>query len=198
MAAWIVGVRVVFSVPIDLRANWIFRMMQLPGGCDCLRARRRTLVVLALTPCLLVFAAIFLLLWPWTLAVGHLTELCLLGVTIAECCLFGKPTIACTRPWLPGRSNLHLTFWLCTNLLMLLVSKGVQYEQQALATRGRYVTLMLVLGGTACLTRWRTTAQANSEATEVQFEHESAAVIQGLDLHRDGVLTSAELTRQRS
>ena len=39
-----VGVRVVCSVPLDLRANWVFRAMPFRAGPRCLRARRRALL----------------------------------------------------------------------------------------------------------------------------------------------------------
>ena len=64
MSAWIVGVRVVCSMPPELRANWMFRITPLPGARECLASRRRTLIVLALAPVWMGSAALFLSLWP--------------------------------------------------------------------------------------------------------------------------------------
>src|ERR1022692_3308665 len=41
MGLWVVGARVVFSLPLDLRANWIFRTIPFRAGRPCLNARRR-------------------------------------------------------------------------------------------------------------------------------------------------------------
>ncbi len=45
-----VGMRVVFGMPLDLRANWIFRITPVQGGLACLRARRRAMLALGVAP----------------------------------------------------------------------------------------------------------------------------------------------------
>jgi hypothetical protein len=189
MSAWIVGVRVVCSVPLDLRANWIFRIIPLPGTPECLASRRRTLIVLGLAPVWIGSAVLFLSLWSWKAAVYHLAILGLVGATIVEACLQGPQRIPFTCSWLPGRSNLHVTFWLCVGLLMTLIDKGVQFEQRAIRNTRMGVAMLLALGSTALLARWRTRAQAHTENSAVQFEDELPPVILGLGLHRDGTLT---------
>ena len=189
MSAWIVGIRVVFSMPLDLRANWMFRIAPLPGACECLAARRRALIVLALAPAWVGSAALFLSLWPWKPALYHVAVLGLLGATIVEVCLHGAQKIPFTCSWLPGRSNFHIAFWLCVGLLMTLVKQGVQFEQRAIRNTRMGTALLLALGTAAFLARWRTVAQAQLENRELQFEDDIPPVILGLGLHRDGVLT---------
>ena len=189
LSAWIVGVRVVFSIPLDLRANWIFRIAPLPGSRECLAARRRTLIVLALAPVWMLSSALFLSLWPWKPAVFHVAILALLGAIIVEACLHGAQKIPFTCSWLPGRSNFHITFWFCAGLLMTIVNKGVEFEQQALRSAGIGTVTLIALGIVALLARWRTEARAHTEKGEMQFEDDLPPVILGLGLHRDGALT---------
>jgi CubicO group peptidase (beta-lactamase class C family) len=50
MGLWVVGARAVFSLPLDLPANWVFRIIPLSAGPRCLRGRRRALYVLSVAP----------------------------------------------------------------------------------------------------------------------------------------------------
>jgi hypothetical protein len=50
MGFWTVGARVVFSMPLDLRANWVFRVTPVRTGPALLQARRRSLFALAVAP----------------------------------------------------------------------------------------------------------------------------------------------------
>jgi len=189
LSAWIVGTRVVFSMPLDLLANWIFRIAPLRGARECLAARRRALILIALVPVWVGSALLFLSLWPWKTAAWHLAILGLLGAILVEFCLHGAQKIPFTCSWLPGRSNFHLTFWLCIGLLMTLISKGAEFERRAIGDATRGALTLLGLGIAAVLLRWRTAAQANSEQAELRFEDAPSPAIIGLGLHRDGALT---------
>ena len=74
LGAAVLGARVVFSLPLDLRANWIFRVTPIGGGSACMSASRRTLYVLAVIPVWTAAAAVFLWMWPWRQAAGHLAS----------------------------------------------------------------------------------------------------------------------------
>lgn len=68
----VVGARVVFSLPLDLRANWIFRVMPFRAGRQCLSARRRALLALSVAPAWAISAAVLIPLWPWRATAAHL------------------------------------------------------------------------------------------------------------------------------
>jgi hypothetical protein len=189
MIAWVVGTRVVFSMPVDLRANWIFRIAPIRGAPACLAARRRALVVLAVAPVGAGSAALFLSIWPWKPAASHLLILVLLGIALTEICLHGVQKIPFTCSYLPGRSNFHLSFWLCIGLIMILISKGAEFERRALEDSARYWSILVIFGIFVALARWRTTTATHSEEAELQFEDETPPVILGLGLNRDGAFT---------
>ena len=128
MGFCVLGIRVVFSLPLDLRANWIFRIAPLQAGAECLVARRRSLLVLSVLPLWLGSAALFLSIWPWRAALGHLVVLALLGVILSELCLAGAQKIPFTCSWLPGKSNFHITFWMCTALVVQIIGRAAEYE----------------------------------------------------------------------
>ena len=84
MGFWIVGTRVVFALPLDLRANWVFRAAPLDGERGILAARRRALLAISVLPAWIVAACIFLWMWPWRPAAIHLAALGLFGIALAE------------------------------------------------------------------------------------------------------------------
>ena len=185
---WVVGTRIVFSMPLDLRANWIFRVTPIPGGSQCLPARRRALFVLSVIPFWGAAAALFLSIWPWRPAAGHLVVLGLLAASLAEFCLHGAQKIPFTCSYLPGKTKIHITFWLSAAYLVALIDKGAVFERRALGDRAIYCAMLAVLGVAASVARWRTAAQANSEEGELQFEDAPAPAVLELGLHPDGGL----------
>jgi hypothetical protein len=43
MGAAVLGARVVFSMPLDIKANWVFRVTPIRGAADCMVVSRRAL-----------------------------------------------------------------------------------------------------------------------------------------------------------
>jgi hypothetical protein len=186
MGAAVLGARVVFSMPLDLRANWIFQVTPIRGAADCMRASRRALFVLAVIPVLAASAAVFFAMWPWRAAAGHLAVLGLLGTLFAEICLHNFHKIPFTCSYLPGRSYMHMAVLSFLGLITLIV-KGAEVERRALENS---VGLAVMLGGfviLAALARWRTTAMAKSPEGALLFEEAPVPAVLGLGLNRDGV-----------
>ena len=134
LALWIVGTRVIFTIPLDLRANWIYRVTPLRGGPPCLIATRRSLYLMALAPAWAGGAVWFLSNWPLRMATGHLIAFGLIGIILAELCLYNFQKIPFTCSWLPGKANTLFAFS-SFSLLMLLLVKGGMLELSALRTR---------------------------------------------------------------
>lgn len=185
LCAAIVGIRVVASMPLELRANWIFQVTPVQGGRQSLAAIRRALYILGLAPVWSASAALFLSLWPWQSAVGHLAVLGLLGIALTELCLAGFHKIPFTCSYLPGKSQANMAVFGFLALLFLTV-KGAGVERRALDDPGSFLKMVVVLGILAGFARWRTSALAKSPQSELRFEEEPTPAIFALDLHRDG------------
>jgi hypothetical protein len=186
MCFCVVGTRVVFSIPLDLRANWIFRITEVRGMREYLAAIRRPLFVLAVAPVWAASAALLLSIWPWRLAAGHLPVLGLWGMILAYLCLHGFQKIPFTCSYLPGKSYVHMVV-LCSMGILLLILKGVEFERRALGDLGGYARMLLVLCIAAGCARWRTGALA-AEGAALQFEETAPEEVFVLGLYRDGVL----------
>src|SRR4030095_10363859 len=110
MALAAIGTRVAFTMPLDPRANWIFRVIGVRGGLESLAAARRALLLVSVAPVWLITAVVCLGLWPWWQNVRHLAGLGLVGVSLADLCLLRFPKIPFTCSWLPGKSRVHMAF----------------------------------------------------------------------------------------
>ena len=134
MTVWVVGTRVVFSMPLTLRANWIFRMTEVRGPCEYFAAIRRSLFVLAVAPVWLATALLLVWIWPWRLVAGHLVVLGLWGMIVAYVGLPGLQKIPFTCSYLPGKSFFHMAFLAAIGLVFLIGkgdAKGVGREDGA-------------------------------------------------------------------
>jgi hypothetical protein len=187
MCFCVVGTRVVFSMPLDLPANWIFRITEVRGMREYLAAIRRPLFVLAVAPVWAGSAALLLSIWPWRQAVAHFAVLALWGTMLAYLCLYDFQKIPFTCSYLPGKSNVHMVF-LSSMAILLIILKGVEFERRALQDPASYAKVLLILFIAAICARWRTVAVEKSEDVELQFEEAPPAEVFVLGLYRDGVL----------
>ncbi len=184
MGFWVVGMRAVFSLPLDLPANWIFRMTPVRAGSKCVSALRRSLWMLAVAPAFACSAIVFLSMWPWRAAVGHLVLLALLGVTLTEFCLLGNQKIPFTCSWLPGKSNFHIAFWFCILLILEIVLKVADLEQRVLAIPVDYAAIVIILASLGGLAAWRTSRLAESDIESLHFEEIPSWQLTTLELPR--------------
>jgi hypothetical protein len=178
----VIGTRIIFAMPLDLGANWTFRIAPLPGLSECMAASRRTLLLLAVAPIWTGWAVVYLWLWPWLPAVGHVLVFALLGIVIAEMTLAGFHKIPFTCSYLPGKSKLHLAFWGCTIVFGILLDQSVILELRALRHPVSYAVMMAILVTAAILTRRRTEWLAVSQS--LRFEEIPEPAVLDLGLHR--------------
>ena len=190
MVLAVVGTRVAFAMPLDLRANWIFRVIGVGSGLESLAASRRALLLLSVGPVWLATAAVCLGVWPGRQNAGHLIVLGLLGMIVADICLlrFGKIPFTCS--WLPGKSRVNITvlgalglFWGGANAALL--------ERHALRESGSVAVMLLLLIVVWVCIRGTALALMKQEKPEPKFDEQAPAAVLGLGLYRDGVLSIA-------
>jgi len=187
MTAWVVGTRVVFAMPLDLRANWMFQVTSVHPTPQYLAAIRRPLFVLSVVPVWLASAVVLLWAWPWRPVAGHLLILGLWGTILAFVSLYGFHKIPFTCSYLPGKSKANLMFLAAAGLLYGM-GFGISYELRGLRDPVSYIKLVAVLSIAAVYCWRRTVALAKAEESVVLFEEEESSAILCLGLFRDGAL----------
>jgi hypothetical protein len=181
MGCWVAGTRVVFSLPLELCANWIFRVMPLGAGRRCLNARRRALFALSVAPAWALSAAFLFWLWPWRPAAGHLAVLAFLGIILAEFSFDGVQRIPFTCSYLPGKSNLHLTFWFWIIVLVSGITEAAINEREALESPAT-AAVLACLGIAAIFCILRNNWLAAPGRAELRYEEERSDQLVSLNL----------------
>jgi hypothetical protein len=186
-----VAMRIVFSMPIALRANWLFRVAALHPVATYSKAMRRTLLLLAVVPVWLGFAALFFFLMPWRIVAAHLVALGLLGSILADTCAYGFHKIPFTCSYQPGRVNIQFAFWAFL-VLLPFTRMASTHEWKLLQHANGQALIALGLSVLALSARWRTIRSAQAAET-MQFEEVDEAEILSLELSNDGALLQKSL-----
>jgi hypothetical protein len=182
----IVGSRVVFAMPLDLRANWVFRIASVQPGRKTLAAARRALITLSAVPIWLAATVLCFSLWPWRQAAGHVLLLGFIGLLLVDLCLHGFRKIPFTCSYLPGKSQVHMVFLGALGLFYFILL-SVKYERDMLLEAGATAAMLLPFCLAALGVRlWTTLTDSGDE--ELQFEEAREPAVLELGLHRDGVM----------
>jgi CubicO group peptidase (beta-lactamase class C family) len=170
MGFWVVGARVVFSLPLDLGANWIFRTTPFAAGRQYLNSRRRALAAVSVAPAWALSAAVLFSLWPWRVAAAHLAALGLFGIVLAEFYFNGTQKIPFACSYLPGKSNIHTTFWLWMIVVFWAVIGAAVNERKAFASPAYTAAVLGSLGIAALFWILRNNRLAAPSDVELRFE----------------------------
>ena len=183
----IAGTRAVFPMPIQLRANWIFRVTPVPGPRESLTAIRSSFLVLSVAPVWAISAVVLLSIGPLWIAAAHLIVLALAGAILTDVVLIRFPKIPFTCSYQPGKSRSGVAFAVFGGFLAILaLAEGLQLEKSALETPARYALMIAVLCVAATCARWMSVTRASSPEATLLFEETETLAIFALDLHRDG------------
>jgi CubicO group peptidase (beta-lactamase class C family) len=179
----VIGARFAFALPLELRANWIFRTTPPHDATDYLAARRRAMIAIGVLPVWTVSAVLLLWAWPWQAAIGHLILLGLFGAIFAEAGLRGSQKIPFTCSYLPGKTNFHIAFWVFL-LVAVPVLIGVSLrEREAFEDPIRYLVMLAVLTVVLLAARWWSWRRVTSaEEGQPLFEEEASDQVVALNV----------------
>jgi hypothetical protein len=179
----VLGARAIFSLPVALGANWIFRLTAIHPPAAYFSAVRTALVAVTVLPLWLASAAAYFLIWPARPAAQHLLVLALAAALLVHRSLdqFRKLPFACS--YLPGKSNLHVRIGVYAMALLTVAAIAVQIEYFTLDRPLAFSVFCAVwlLGAGWYWTRWRQFAHGSDNW--LQFEDLPPAEIEALDLH---------------
>ncbi len=185
MCVAVAAIRSVISMPIALRANWIFRMTERLEVAEYVAAVRRTLFLLGVAPAWILIAIALLWLWPLRVASEHLLVLALFGGCLVELSLAGFVKVPFTCSYLPGKANAHIAFWVAVLLLIPLANLAARLEYYLLNHVAGGIFLIVILGIALVSARWRTKVKATAQA-RLEFEDNPPPEVFALNLDRNG------------
>lgn len=174
------GLRLVFTIPITLQANWVFRLLEGDRRMDWLDAVESTFYALALLP-VLVIAPLFLVpLMGWTLLPGHLVICALLMLILVELMLWEWQKVPFVCSYLPGKRNVALTFmlyWIGFSLYALAMTR---FEAWSLRAYPRWLILAGLL--LAVFAKVREIRRESWGLLPLKYEEEPEKLVETLGL----------------
>ncbi len=109
------GMRVVFSIPAELKANWVFQLSEADGRAECLSGVRKAMFVFGVLPLFAALLPMYVFLWGWSAALFHTFFDIALSLLLIELLLVKFHKIPFTCSYLPGKANLTalwFVYWL--------------------------------------------------------------------------------------
>lgn len=108
----LLGLRYVIALPIELRAQWVFRLAETGGEPRRLDAARKLMFAYAVLPVLGLSLPLSVELWGWDRGAAHVLFCGALAMLLVELLLgrFARLPFTCIH--VPGRANFKMLFWL--------------------------------------------------------------------------------------
>ena len=179
----VMGARAVFSQPIALRANWIFRLTAVARPAAYFAAVRKSLFALVVAPILLAWAALFLAIWPTGPAARHIIILMVAGFLMVQFSLKGFRKIPFACSYLPGKANMHVKLGLYAIGFLFITTQAIELEYWALRNTTAYTVLLSVL---LAFSAWAYRRNLTSPDAEILFDEVPPADIEALNLRDRG------------
>jgi hypothetical protein len=140
----IVGLRVLFEIPVELRANWIFQLMLDPDQRECQRLARNVILIFTLPCIVLIVGPIYLYLEGSRVAFLHTLLVAIWTVLLTNILLvrFRKLPFTCTLP-LFKQHSIVIFISFCFGYLIYALSTP-EFESSALLEPLRMISLVPV------------------------------------------------------
>jgi hypothetical protein len=142
----IMGLRIVFEIPADLRANWIFQLTLDPDQQECAPLAKRVILISILPWMVVATFLIYLYLEGLSVAVLHTAVIASWSFLLASAVLvwFRKLPFTCSLPVFKQHSIVIL-IGLCFGFL-IYVGSTAEFESSALTSPIRMIWLLPVAG----------------------------------------------------
>ena len=177
----IVGLRIVFEIPAELRSNWIFQLMLDPDGQECAGLARRVILILVLPALVVVAFPGYVYLEGWAVASLHTLLAVTWAVLLTNIVLirFRKLPFTCTLPVFKQHS--FVTLISCGFGFLLYAVSTPDFESSALTQSLRMIALVPIAA-----VAWYIPHQLGKSAIDLEkrliFEESPAQVVEALRL----------------
>lgn len=108
----LLGMRVIFSLPVNLKANWLFRMLETGSPERDVAAVRKLMLAAGVLPSAAAAIALYPALWGAAAGLRFAAVAVLIALVVLEALMLTFHKIPFTCAYLPGKANLKMTFGL--------------------------------------------------------------------------------------
>jgi hypothetical protein len=146
----LVGMRVIFVLPAELPANWVFQLTTTGPQEDYMGGVRKAMLLLGIAPLAVGFLPVTAAWWGWAVAVKHLLFFVAVSWMLAELLMLRFPKIPFTCPYMPGRANIIFVWTAYALAFLMFAYSFAGYEREMLgdpAKFAEFATCTLVFAG---------------------------------------------------
>ena len=179
----VMGGRAVFSQPIALRSNWIFRITAVEPPPAYFAAVRKSMFAILVLPVVLAWTALFFTIWPAGAAARHAIIMAVSGYLMVQLSLKGFRKIPFACSYLPGKANMHVKLGLFAVGFLFVTNLAIELEYRSLRNATVYIILVAVLLALCAWVYWR---NISADDSEILFDEVPPADIEALNLRDRG------------
>ena len=177
------GLRLAFELPVDLQANWIFRLAVGKNSSECVPLARKIMLSFVI-PWVIVFAVpVCGYLWGWAVAGLHAVVVTLFSFVLVQILLVGYRKVPFTCSYPPFRESAILTALWCVLGFFVFVVLTSNLEYQALL-HPLYAIPLILMGPVA----WYVASLFGETIADVDkqliFDDSTPAAFELLDLEQ--------------
>ncbi|MGH9674794.1 MAG: hypothetical protein ACRD44_16570 [Bryobacteraceae bacterium] len=145
----LVGLRAAFSLPMELGANWIFRLTERDDPIEYVAAVHEALLVLGVAPVCALSFFVYTPLLGWWQALRFVVFLFLVGLVMIEILLARFEKIPFTCSYLPGKANLKVMFGVYWTVFMVASFFVTNLAYTTLRSLPHFVAATGIMAGAA-------------------------------------------------
>jgi hypothetical protein len=179
------GMRFVFTLPAELRANWVFQLSEADGRKECLAGVRKAMFLFGVLPIFGALLPVYIFMWGWAAALFHTYFDVTLSILLIELLLLKFHKIPFTCSYLPGKANitaLWFVYWLGFATYAYSMASLEAWILQSAVRMGCSYVLCAAAVGAAVYYRNR----GLDEGFTLVFEDELEPVVRTLNLSTPG------------
>lgn len=173
------GLRHVFTIPVELPANWIFRFSETGPHPERLLAARTGLLLYGAVPVLLAAFPLSIRLWGWQRAWQHTAYDLVLALLLVEALLWRFRKLPFTCSYLPGKANIKLLALLYLIVFLVYAYSMSSWEWDLWRHPEQWVVAVAEIALVVAVLAWRGRAWRAAQ-TGCQFDDNPEELVQTL------------------
>lgn len=179
------GMRVIFTMPAELKANWVFQLSEAAGRKECLAGVRKAMFIFGALPLFVSLFPVYVFLWGWAAACFHTFFDIVLALLLIELLLLNFHKIPFTCSYLAGKANIT-TRWFVYWLGFAIYAYTMASVEAWALQNGIRITAFYFLGVALVAAAFYYRDRMLDEEFNLVFEDEPDPVVRKLNLSVPG------------
>ncbi len=178
----LLGMRVLFTLPVEAGANWLFRLVVEDHSTAAPRGVRKLMIAAGVAPVCAVSLLMYGAVWGWRLALSHVLLSVLLALILLQALITGFHKIPFTCTFMPGKANLKATFAIYVVVFLMAAFLIVNLELWLLGSASRTLAGAAAAGALLFWTTRRREKEESGPAGRLIYEERANWQLNTLDL----------------